>query len=207
MAEGTIYILTNQAMPGYVKVGKTLADDVNERIRQLSASTSIPLPFDCFYAARVPDVDRAEALLHDAFGDHRPNPRREFFTIDPERVRSAVMLAAIQEVTPGAEEVIPDVVERAAVAEVARRKRRTSLADIGIVPGEMLVFDKDESRRCTVLDEWNVDLDGEERSLSRSALMVLHQMGYEWPSANGWDFWTYGGRKLSELVNEYVETG
>jgi hypothetical protein len=40
-----------------------------------------------------------ERQLHDAFGDNRINPRREFFRIDPERVVSALKLALIKEVT------------------------------------------------------------------------------------------------------------
>ncbi len=35
-----IYILTNEAMPGYVKIGKT-NNNLEQRVRELSASTSI----------------------------------------------------------------------------------------------------------------------------------------------------------------------
>lgn len=34
-----IYILTNEAMPGYVKIGKT-STSLEQRIRELSSSTS-----------------------------------------------------------------------------------------------------------------------------------------------------------------------
>ena len=58
MPEGIIYVLTNEAMPGYVKVGKT-STSVAQRIRELD-STSLPFPFECYYAARVVDMDEAE---------------------------------------------------------------------------------------------------------------------------------------------------
>ena len=55
--EGFVYVLTNQAMPGYAKIGLTRADDVNVRLKQLD-TTSVPLPFECVYAAKVPDCRR-----------------------------------------------------------------------------------------------------------------------------------------------------
>ena len=41
-------------MPGFVKIGLTQQDDVASRIRQLD-NTSIPMPFELFFAAKVPD--------------------------------------------------------------------------------------------------------------------------------------------------------
>ena len=84
---GIVYILTNEAMPGYIKIGKTTTS-VDQRVLELSRSTSVPLPFECYYAVRVADVSQVEKALHDAFGDHRKNPKREFFTIAPERIVS-----------------------------------------------------------------------------------------------------------------------
>jgi hypothetical protein len=46
-----VYVLRNEAMPGYVKVGFTRGS-LEDRIRELD-TTGIPLPFECFYAARV----------------------------------------------------------------------------------------------------------------------------------------------------------
>jgi hypothetical protein len=86
-----IYILTNEAMPGYVKIGKT-SSSLEQRIKELSRSTSIPLPFTCFYACTVKDSGFVEHQLHDAFDDSRINPKREFFQISPERVVSAKWL-------------------------------------------------------------------------------------------------------------------
>ena len=43
MSEGNVYVLINEAMPGYVKVGKT-AGPVTDRMKALD-STGVPLPF------------------------------------------------------------------------------------------------------------------------------------------------------------------
>ena len=98
MPEGFVYILTNAAMPGYVKIGMSEQDDVGVRVRQLD-NTSAPLPFEVHYAARVPDCRKVERTLHFVFGEHRRRSNREFFTIDPDLAKAVVELVAIQQET------------------------------------------------------------------------------------------------------------
>lgn len=45
---GTVYVLTNPAMPGLVKIGKTARDD-NTRIAELYI-TGVPVPFNIDFA-------------------------------------------------------------------------------------------------------------------------------------------------------------
>ena len=97
--DNIIYILINEAMPGYVKIGKT-SNNLAQRVRDLSASTSVPLPFTVFYACKVNDATFVEHQLHDAFDNNRVNPRREFFQIAPERVVAALKLAEVENITP-----------------------------------------------------------------------------------------------------------
>ena len=44
-----VYILTNEAMPGLIKIGYT-DKSIEERMKELSRHTGVPLPFSCFYA-------------------------------------------------------------------------------------------------------------------------------------------------------------
>ena len=64
-----VYILINEAMPDYVKIGRTT--NLEQRIRSLDV-TSVPLPFECFYACTVRDANFVERSLHDAFGGRYP---------------------------------------------------------------------------------------------------------------------------------------
>ena len=43
---GIVYLLTDPAMPGLVKIGMTTRDCVEERMKELYG-TCIPAPFDC----------------------------------------------------------------------------------------------------------------------------------------------------------------
>ncbi|MBR0794010.1 GIY-YIG nuclease family protein [Bradyrhizobium jicamae] len=45
-----VYLLTNEAMPGLVKIGRTNGE-LASRIRGLY-STGVPLPFELFYGAK-----------------------------------------------------------------------------------------------------------------------------------------------------------
>src|SRR4051812_26836417 len=73
-----VYVLTNEAMPGLVKIGLT-TDSVEARLTTLSSATGVPLPFECYFAAEVGDSVRVERILHQLFAESRINPRREFF--------------------------------------------------------------------------------------------------------------------------------
>lgn len=76
MSKGIIYILTNDAIPAYIKI--EITTDLEQRLKSLD-TTPVPLPFRCHYAIEVDDYDKREKLIHDAFADHRFRPNREFF--------------------------------------------------------------------------------------------------------------------------------
>ena len=89
-----VYVLTNEAMPGIVKIGMTEADTVEARMAQLNAHSGVPLPFECYFAAEVQACRRIESILHQLFSEQRINPRREFFHVDPEKVVLAISIGS-----------------------------------------------------------------------------------------------------------------
>ena len=96
-----VYVLTNAAMPGLVKIGMTDRPDVQQRMRDLY-TTGTPLPFDCVIAWELADGAAAdvEQAFHTAFGPHRINPAREFFQVVPEQVVALMRVLPGREVTP-----------------------------------------------------------------------------------------------------------
>ena len=49
-----VYVLTNPAMPGFVKIGMTDKPDVQRRMAKLY-STGVSFPFDCAIAREIQD--------------------------------------------------------------------------------------------------------------------------------------------------------
>ncbi len=75
-----VYVLTNPAMPGFVKIGKTFIEDVSVRLQQLY-TTGVPFPFDLAFACKVPNADEVERALHRAFAPNRANPRERLLAV------------------------------------------------------------------------------------------------------------------------------
>ena len=194
-----IYVLKNEAMPGLVKIGLT-TDSVESRISNLSSSTGVPLPFECHFAAEIPEevnLDKLEKTLHQLFAEHRINPKREFFKVEPEKVVLALSIGNFKEVTPGKADIDPVEVQAMEKAKEQRRSR-INLAALGIKAGNNLVLSRDETITATVLDSGKVSFMGETMSLSGAALKALQGMGYKSTSVSGSDYWMFDGELLDE---------
>jgi len=197
-----IYILTNEAMPGYVKIGKT-NNDLEKRIKELSSSTSIPLPFTVFYACTVKDSQFVEHQLHDAFDDTRINPRREFFRVAPERVVAALKLAEIENITPK-KDIVESKEDLEALNTVRKIRSRFNFEIVKIPIGAELYFSRDESIKAKVIDTHSnnsIEYNGKKTSLSRSAQEIL---SYEYGVA-GTDYWMYDGETLDERRRRFED--
>jgi len=188
-----IYILINEAMPGYVKIGKT-STSLEQRIRELSTSTSVPLPFTCFYACIVKDSAFVEHQLHDAFDNNRVNPRREFFQISPERVVSALKLAEIENITPKIDFVDSKEDQHALNEARAEIREKFNFKMVNIPEGAELVFSRDENIKAIVSDNKHIIFNAETTSLSTSAQKIL---GYDY-GVQGTAYWMYEGETLDE---------
>lgn len=188
-----IYVLTNEAMPGYVKIGRT--SNLAQRIPQLD-NTSVPLPFECVFAIEVESLD-AEKLVHDAFATARVRKNREFFEIAPERVISALRLTGGTEISIDDDSALDDEAKEA-VQRAKKRRDRFSFSLVDIPVGAELYFYKDDNTTCRVLSNNTVEFQGEVLSLSRSAINIVNEMGYDWVAVSGPACWCYEGETLHE---------
>ncbi len=189
-----VYVLTNEAMPGIVKIGHT--ENLEQRIKKLD-STPLPLPFECHYAARVSNARQIEGILHNLFAEHRIRPNREFFRLSPEKVVTALSLCPHEDATPR-QTGYADEEEQRAVQETKARRDRINLRAIGIPVGAELVFSRDAEQRCKVVNDYQIEFQGQLSSLSRAALTLLQQRGYSQSSVSGSVFWMYEGEALDE---------
>ena len=168
---GIVYVLTNEAMPNLVKIGRT-TDSVEKRIAELSAPSGVPLFFECHFAAEVQDAARIEKTLHQLFSECRENPKREFFRLEPEKVVLAIGIGAFKDVTPQSTPSI-DKEEKKALEDAKERRPKLRLDAIGIKPGDVLLFSRDEAVTAKVVAGNKVDFEGETMALAGAALKVL----------------------------------
>lgn len=87
---GLVYVLTNPAMPGIVKIGLTTRLKIEDRLKELF-TTNVPVPFKCEFACQVDDCSKVESALHKAFRPYR-FPQREFFKIEPDQAIAILQL-------------------------------------------------------------------------------------------------------------------
>lgn len=82
--KGYVYIFTNPSMQNCIKVGH--AKDLKRRLKNLD-TTSIPTPFEPYFAVRTAKYKELERVIHrelDKLTDTRTRKNREFFNIAPE---------------------------------------------------------------------------------------------------------------------------
>lgn len=195
---GIVYVLTNEAMPGLVKIGKTTQDDPLVRMDQLY-TTGVPVPFECVIAMQVEKPDEVEKALHIAFGPDRINPRREFFKIGAEQAIVIIKQMGLEDVTPqvSAENQTISSEERASSQRLKTRRPNQNFREMGIPIGAILVS-IETGREVAVLDERHVNLDGEVTFLTKATSTVL---GLDYSVAPA-SHWTCSGKNLSEIYNE-----
>lgn len=76
---GHIYIARNPAFPSYLKIGATTREPT-QRLKELSASTSVPCPFEIVALFRSEDVYGDEGRVHSELEPFRTRGR-EFFKV------------------------------------------------------------------------------------------------------------------------------
>ena len=192
-----VYLLTNPVMPDLVKIGRTT--NLEERLRSLSTHSGVPVPFEVFYACEVSDSAKVERQIHEGFGDHRINPKREFFRINPERILAILKLVELRDVTP-VDDVVEDRVEQDSLNRERNRRENFRFSILGLKAGSVLTFLRDESIQATVIDDRRISFEGKETSLSSSALEILRtRYGYRAKTIAGPQYWRHEGKTLSEM--------
>lgn len=200
MAENQIvYVLTNPAMPGLVKIGKTTQLEVEDRMKQLYG-TGVPVPFDCAFACKVKDATEVERALHFAFGILRINPNREFFKIEPERVISILKLLKVDEITNQFEKQIEsetDAMDKQSAENLKEARRpRMNFIELGIPIGSELHF-KGGDAKVIVVSDRKVKYNEMECSLTAVTRKVLG-LADNYPLQPS-PYWLFNGKTVKEI--------
>ena len=195
---GIVYVLTNPAMPGLVKIGKTARGSVEARLGELY-STGVPVPFECAFAGRIEDETTVERAFHTAFGPYRVNPKREFFQIEPEQAIALLELMIVENVTPQlqAEAATVDAGAEDGAKRLRARRPVQNYIEMGIPIGSTLVFSGGD-HTCTVVSGRRVTHEGEETSLTALTQKLLDTDRPLQPSP----YWEFNGRRLSDIYDD-----
>ncbi len=183
-----VYILTNPAIPDWVKVGKS--NNVMRRINDLNC-TAVPLPFECFACLKVPaeNVMNVERGLQTFLG-YSFQKEKEFFRTSPERVLQYFETARL--LNPAYEIIKGDDLEEQTEKE-KEKAAATTFALLELPIGSKLVFTKDPSITCEVADNVNhVFYNGETFTVSGLAVKLC---GY---SVTGFSYFTFEDEVLWE---------
>lgn len=197
-----VYVLSNSAMPGYIKIGYTKQSDAQLRIDQLY-TTGVPVPFNLEYACKVKNAEEVEKALHIAFGPTRVNPKREFFKIDPGQAIAILKLlhtedatseVALQPTTLDLESVI--------AAEQLKAKRPNMNFNEMKIPIGAVLHSVHSDITVTVCAPKKVLFAGDEISLTAATRQIL---GIEY-SVQPSPYWTYQGKLLKTIYEETYST-
>ena len=197
--EGTVYVLTNPAMPDLVKIGKTTRD-ISLRLADLY-STGVPLPFECEYAAKVKDVDETEKAFHIGFKKDRVNIKREFFKIDPEQAIAFLRMLAIEDVTPTVRKEAESVDADAKASVEKFKKDRLPVVnyfEMGLAIWDVFTYELDQNITCTVKNQRKVEYEGEEYYLTGLTKKLMNNDR----NIRGSKYWYHKGRNLVEIYND-----
>ena len=199
---GIVYVLTNPAMPGLVKIGKTSRGSVDARLSELY-STGVPVPFECAFAGRIEDESKVEKAFHRAFGPYRLNPKREFFQIEPEQAIAVLELMVLKDVTPQLQEEADSVDRESKEASNKLKARRPvqNFLEMGIPVGSVLQFTQSDEQ-CKVTSGRRIEYKGEDLSLTALTKTLLETDRPLQPSP----YWTFNGKRLSDIYDDTYET-
>ena len=193
-----VNLLTNPAMPGLVKIGRTAQEDAQTRLDQLY-TTGVPVPFELVFACRVEDAARVEQALHIAFGPQRVNQRREFFRIEPEQALAILRLLHVEDATRTVEAQPSQISEQELGATRALRARRPNLdfTVLGIPIGAELRCTRNDAV-VTVVGPRKVRMGADEMSLTAA---TREAMQLDYTVAPG-PFWSYQGRTIHDFYED-----
>ena len=84
-----VYVLSNPAQPGILKIGYT-SNTPEERARQLSNATGVALPYVVEYAYSCWNGLELEKDIHERLNEYRLTKQREFFQVDLDEVKEII---------------------------------------------------------------------------------------------------------------------
>ena len=213
---GCIYILTNPSFPEYVKIG--YATSLEDRLKQLNRSETIPFAFRAYAIYEVPKA-LSDKELHKLIDKLNPSLRtidefdgkprvKEFYEMSKEDAYELLECIAkisgtldrLKKVKPEGHEIMDEKIAKE-VKEAAKKRSPLNFSECGIPVGAELEYTEDPSIKVKVLNDRQIEYLGETTSLSTVAQKLK---GVPYP-IQGTLYFKYKGEILSELRDKLEE--
>ncbi|MBP5793994.1 MAG: GIY-YIG nuclease family protein [Spirochaetaceae bacterium] len=180
-----VYLLTNPAMPGFIKVGIT--KNIESRIKNLSSKTAVPKQFQCHSFLTVkgdkPSAADIEKALH-FFLKQKYDKSKEYFEVSIEEAVSFFEYVSV---------INPRIKYSLYKKDVKEKSKPTTFEMLDIPVGAELVYVTDSSVRCTVVNNKNsVLFNGKETTVSWIACDKENR------SVNGYERFVYPASEFPE---------
>lgn len=151
-AVGRVYVLSNKAMPGLLKIGYTM-NTVEGRVKELSSATGVPSEFFIEYQVECRDAARVEALVHESFHNSRHNSSREFFSISLADAVDVIRKHAkeiIDEEMAGIVDSTRNVNESAATYYLLKINNSKNIFRVGLIKERLDFLNTDEFKSMVI---------------------------------------------------------
>lgn len=175
-----IYIMTNPAYPGYVKIGATNRP-VEERRVELSSQTGVMFDFEIYATYETPTdlTTEGKGKLKDTKLHHlidklnptlRANQKREFYKMSPSEALD--LLTAIAEIAGNVNKIVK-YAEDDTSCDNKMRRPPFSFVSAQIPFGSELTFTENEEIKAKVYNDRQVEYNGKITSVSDLARTLL----------------------------------
>jgi len=207
--KGVIYILYNPSFKDYVKIG--YATDIEQRLKQLNRSETIPFAFRVYAVYEVGSgSELTDKKLHQLIDVLNPDLRaidnfggkervKEFYAISAEEAYSLLeCIAKISGTSDRLKRLTPDghaEIDEEIAEEVRERRKQFRFTKNGIPAGSEIEFIDDPTIKAIVMDDRKIQYQGEITSLSALARKLK---GCNHP-LQGTLFFSYKGEILDDI--------
>lgn len=198
-----IYIMTNPAYEGYVKIGST-DKDVYKRAKELSSASGVMFDFEVYGYYETP-AKLGDTTLHKIIDSLNPelrvNKRREFYKMSAKEAYE--FLYAVAELSGTQDNMTLVDEDDEDVPVKAKRKPPFSFKSAQIPFGAEITFNGDNPVTAIVKDDRHITYNGETTSVSDLAQKLLDS---KW-QVQGTLYFTYDGETLHDRRIRMEEEG
>jgi hypothetical protein len=211
MTKGIVYILTNPCLDGWVKIGHTDKNDIQERLDTLNNQPNIPLSFRTYALYHVKDASRIEETIQGLIDLIDPKLRaieskengkirkREFYRMTPDQAFAIFKKFAHGIGDEDSLELINPTIEDIEIETLLKGRRpKLNFYELGLEDGFELVLKENPQIVAKIISGKLVEYEDKQYSLTALSKKLLHWQTDRQPAP----YWLYNGKSLSDIYDD-----